>query len=398
MNIWFNRFGLAALTLLVLCCLANADLQAQAQEYQLKAVDNATPGLNPTGVLTSVAEWQLHFCCSEQDVEHIGSGCESMREVDVIPVAGNPICLAISPDGRTLYCGSSETNSLTVLDLARKVLVTTTPIGNAPSAMALSRDGTKLYIGIDQALIVLAVDTATNQVSARIDLKPRKDGASDDGVKGLAVSPDGGTLFACGCFDGVQVIDTKNGNLITEIPLIDQQASQVVQRFVDNVNTIQAPMIAKYHVKGVNKLQYSGTQSWASSFALSNDGNFIVASDATSDLQISDSRRGNVISRIRTRSGPSGISNRLAFSPDSRMVYFINGLHETPAISMIDLNRGGIVNTIKIPDWANYLALSPDGQNLYAVTNTTLVRINTLLGGINGTTDFTQPFAAQTPR
>src|SRR5579885_1334030 len=92
MNISFNRFRLSASTmamkikhmhlmLLALCCLANADLQAQAQEYQLKAVDNATPRLNPTGVLTSGA-----------------------------------LSIAISPNGNYIFVAQNKTSNISVVD------------------------------------------------------------------------------------------------------------------------------------------------------------------------------------------------------------------------------------------------------------------------------------------
>jgi DNA-binding beta-propeller fold protein YncE len=116
---------------------------------------------------------------------------------------GSPIRdIAVSPDGATVYVGSSGPDFGTVLDLVdtrTSAITATYKIGDAAGILAqltVSRDGERVYLVGDQSVTVLS--TRTEDVVGRI--------AIDDQPSCAIESPDGKRLYVAGYSGTVTVL------------------------------------------------------------------------------------------------------------------------------------------------------------------------------------------------
>jgi DNA-binding beta-propeller fold protein YncE len=107
-------------------------------------------------------------------------------------IAVHPLHSQISP--RELMVMGIHPGGIVVLDAARDEVVTEIPLrGRAPKEIEFSRDGKRLYVTTQGRRSIEVVDLASRRVQEVIDLAP-------SGYKlviyGIALSQDGGTLFA----------------------------------------------------------------------------------------------------------------------------------------------------------------------------------------------------------
>lgn len=96
--------------------------------------------------------------------------------------------LVISPDGRRAYTANVGPGSVSVLDLAKRSLVTTIAIAKVVQRISISPDGRRVFTHDQNAARIAVIDTATNQVSGWIEL-PASAYASEP-------TPDGHWLLA----------------------------------------------------------------------------------------------------------------------------------------------------------------------------------------------------------
>jgi YVTN family beta-propeller protein len=108
------------------------------------------------------------------------------KEVDVIDTATNQVVarikkglerssflvgLAISPDGKRLYAGSS--NYIWVIDAATQQALANVLVGSGPYYLAVSPDGGRVYVSNKWSRTVSVIDTTTLQVVATVKLGDR---------------------------------------------------------------------------------------------------------------------------------------------------------------------------------------------------------------------------------
>jgi sugar lactone lactonase YvrE len=140
-----------------------------------------------------------------------------------------PIGVALDDGSRRLFVVDSGNRSLRAIDLASGA-VTTLPTNGAPGSMfarfnapsGIVRDGALLYVSDSADHVVVAVDLATNLVTA-VAGSPRVAGASDgvgakarfNGPAGLAADGRGALYVADLLNDAVRKIDLKSGTVST---------------------------------------------------------------------------------------------------------------------------------------------------------------------------------------
>jgi YVTN family beta-propeller protein len=91
--------------------------------------------------------------------------------------------VAISSDSQTAYVADTDSNTVTVLNLATGATTATVTVGNAPAAIAISPDGAHVYAVNAEDDTIVDIDTATDTVGAT--------GSTGSVPVGLALSPDG---------------------------------------------------------------------------------------------------------------------------------------------------------------------------------------------------------------
>ena len=140
-------------------------------------------------------------------------------------VAGGEYPLAVVIKGGTAYVSSNRDREVVVVDISAPAagrLVTRIKLDGNANGMTLNPAQSTLYVAQDNADQVAAIDTASNQITAKIDARapagvltgPHYTGAATFAV---TVSPDGNTLYAVN--DG--------SNSIAVIPLTGAAANTV---------------------------------------------------------------------------------------------------------------------------------------------------------------------------
>jgi YVTN family beta-propeller protein len=156
----------------------------------------------------------------------------SGTEVARIPTDLNPMGLALDAAGATLYVANSDADSVMLIDTATLQVVDTLdlrltpadPVGASPNELTLAADGSRLYVSMADLNRVDVLDLASRQ---RVGSIPTAFYAT-----GVAVSPDGTRLAACGSKgwssigQGMDSSPNKFGGVVNIVDLTADQATQ----------------------------------------------------------------------------------------------------------------------------------------------------------------------------
>ncbi len=127
-----------------------------------------------------------------------------------VVVAGEPVDVAITPDGTRAYVVNKETNTVGVISTATNSQIGTIVVGKEPDGIAITPDGTHAYVSNFGGESVSLIDTATNSVP----IGPIKVGKEPQGV---AVSPDGRFVYVALKSGGIDAIDTNGFSTVGSI-------------------------------------------------------------------------------------------------------------------------------------------------------------------------------------
>ncbi|NIA15965.1 MAG: hypothetical protein GWP08_18025 [Nitrospiraceae bacterium] len=115
--------------------------------------------------------------------------------------------------------GVASTGTVSVVDLARRTVLREIAVGLHPSGMALSPDGGTLYVANANSDTISVIDTRADRVTATLGAKPLPELPFGSAPNALAVSPDGGTLYvANGGNNLLLVLDLPGGGVRGLIP------------------------------------------------------------------------------------------------------------------------------------------------------------------------------------
>jgi YVTN family beta-propeller protein len=119
---------------------------------------------------------------------------------DPLGLSNFPLAVAVNDDGSRLYVGSQRDDAVYVLDASdpdNVKLVTKLSTGSHPNALLLNKARTKLYVANTQSDTISIVETATQNITATVLLRPdiasHLAGATPTG---LALSADEDTLYS----------------------------------------------------------------------------------------------------------------------------------------------------------------------------------------------------------
>jgi gliding motility-associated-like protein len=129
--------------------------------------------------------------------------------VTTVPVTGVLQCIAITPDGSTVYAGNIGSNSVAVISTSTNTLVATIPAVGYPWGITISPDGSTVYVSDLTAGTVSILSTATNSLETTIPV--------GSGPTGISVNPDGSRVYVTSGMNSVSVIDTKANAVINTI-------------------------------------------------------------------------------------------------------------------------------------------------------------------------------------
>jgi YVTN family beta-propeller protein len=129
--------------------------------------------------------------------------------------------LVISPDGRQAYTANVGSGSVSVLDLAKRSLITTIPVAKVVQRISMSPDGQRVFTHDQDAPRIAVIDTSTDKIVDWIAL-PTPVYASEP-------TPDGRWLLALDRTDALYVIDLQSLKVVRTLK-ISQGASEILIR------------------------------------------------------------------------------------------------------------------------------------------------------------------------
>jgi YVTN family beta-propeller protein len=278
-----------------------------------------------------------------------------------ISVGDGPYAMAITPNGKTLYVGNSNSEDISVVDIQTNQIVATIPTGYSAASMAVSPDGKTLYFGSDDDA-VLVIDTQTNQIVG----DPILVGA---GLWALALTPDGKKLYVASQEEGVvYVVDTQTRQVSSPIPVgetpiyiaitPDGKSAYVVNEDSDDVSVIDTQ---------TNQVVGSpipvGESPWG--IAITPDGTrAYVANVGSDDVTVIDTQSKQVVgSPIAVGEDPY----EAALTPDGKTLYVAN--YAGDSVSSIN-TQSNQVTDIPVEGGPWLLAMVPDQSPTASFTTT----------------------------
>lgn len=151
------------------------------------------PGGRDPELLDVTGDGKRLWVSNEDAAEASLVDVEAGTVVRSVAVGKEPEGVGIAPDGKAVYVTNEADNSVSVLDSVSGQAVATIATGGRPRSVAFSRDGRRAFIACETTHDLTVIDARSHTRSGEIDLP---------GVlvrpMGLAISPDGHTLYASG--------------------------------------------------------------------------------------------------------------------------------------------------------------------------------------------------------
>lgn len=229
---------------------------------------NVLRGVSDPEQLAVGAEGRKLYIASEDTGQAVVMDAHTGEHLASMPVGGEPEGVTLSPDGRWVYMSSEEDHQIAVIDTQSDEVVATLEVGLRPRFTEFSDDGSRAYISgendgtitvadarthevLDQwqleggqlvrpvgmtvshdgkllytvtgrGRMLLAIDVATGEQVASVEVGPRP--------WGVAISPDGNTLYtANGNSDDVSVVDARTMQVTQRIPVGSSPWGLVIQ-------------------------------------------------------------------------------------------------------------------------------------------------------------------------
>lgn len=178
-----------------------------------KVIATIPVGPEPEGVTTS-PDGKTVFVTSEQGGTIAVIDTATRKTIKTIPVGNRPRDVAFFPDGATAYVTRENDGVISIVDAIKHQPIQTIELGPQgeikPMSVLLSRDAKTAYVSSGRGKRVFVIDTATNMVTASIEVGDRP--------WGIALSPDEKTLFtANGPSNDVSVVDLTKRMVIKKI-------------------------------------------------------------------------------------------------------------------------------------------------------------------------------------
>jgi YVTN family beta-propeller protein len=264
--------------------------------------ENNTPGRSITGI----GDAPLAIAITpDGTTAYVASDTGTITPVNLVAgLAETPItipnsylgAIAITPNGSTAYVGDEVTDAVIPINLATETVGTPIPTctvpDDVPADIVISPDGSTAYVACPLGGTVVPINTSTNTAGSPI--------SAGEGPEGLAITPDGATLYAAnfgayGVVNG-QVMQISDGTTVTPIDTA--------------TDTTGTPITVG---------------SEPSSVAITPDGTtaYVVnlASNTVTPIDIATNSAGSPIALNATLTGTPGF--QIAITPDGTTAYVV---------------------------------------------------------------------------
>jgi YVTN family beta-propeller protein len=90
------------------------------------------------------------------------------NSIENMKVGYHPYCAAFSADEKTLYVTNTQDDSVTVLDIVNKKVITTINVGSTPEGVSIDHANNRAYVANWGSNNVSVIDTKTNKLITTI--------------------------------------------------------------------------------------------------------------------------------------------------------------------------------------------------------------------------------------
>jgi len=321
--------------------------------------------LNPVEMAISADGRTLYVVCEKSDelrVVDLASGKVQKR----VAVGRVPTGLSLSPDGKQIFVANSWSDNISVIDAASLEVTHTLPTGFEPISVLADRSGNTLYVANRLSNDISVIDLPTGKETKRL--------VAGRGASYLALSSDAKQIYCTHIYPNIGKFRTPPES---EITVIDTETQDVVERkplhnvagvfHLANSNDGKLTVVTELRPKNLVPLAHV-EHGWAFVDALT-----VFGEDAGSPVQVPIDELDRYFAR------PFGV----AISLDKSKIFVTNGGSST--VTVIDTQRllafaksqhQSFANDLSAS--ANYVTaripagsdprgtvLSPDGKQLY---------------------------------
>jgi YVTN family beta-propeller protein len=255
-----------------------------------------------------------------------------------------------------MYIQNSNSNSISVIDLATNSILRNITVDGAPHNIKLSQDQLTLYIltSNSDSGTVFMLNTTSNELMKEIP--------TEVSIQDIAIFND--TIYASDVLGGKVLVMNINGTLLDEIDVVSRP--QYIEVRPDGqvlyVTSLGGPIsVIDLEQKIVIKEIDSGGMPHSLSFTNGGEVLFVVNAESDS-LSVIDSYKHEVIKTIPVGDSPAYV----ALNPDETLAYVTN--MESNRVSIVDADK--VINEISVGNGPYGIAFSADGGDLAYISNT----------------------------
>jgi DNA-binding beta-propeller fold protein YncE len=269
-------------------------------------------------------------------------GALSSKSPATVPAGGSPFGVAVSPDGRSVYVTSGfGGGGISQYDVGAGGALSpkspaSVPTGFWPSGVAVSPDGRSVYVAHFQSTFAPDDDVFQYDVGANGALEPKDPPTvkAGYGPEGVAVSPDGGSVYVA--------------NGLTDVSQYDVGPGGVLQ-------PKDPPAVPAGDYPQAVAVSPDGGSVYVTNYNPTNPGGNTVSQY---DVGAGGALEPKDPAMVEAGLGPIGV----AVSPDGASVYVAN--ENSDNISQYDVGAGGALQpknpaTVAAGDDPFYVAVSP---------------------------------------
>jgi DNA-binding beta-propeller fold protein YncE len=268
-----------------------------------------------------------------------------------------PLAMALHPDGRHLVVVDNGWSkpSLRVVDLERWQVVQNLPVDNAWLGLVWHPDGERLFSSgaADNSIREILWRDGRLAPGRTLALAPPQENQKEGGfespgfVAGLAISPDGRTLYAAHVFgESLAAVDVETGEVRARATLPAEAYGTLVSpdgRTVF-VSVWGASRVALFEPVTLRPLGEIAVGEHPNAMALSRDGaRLFVACASTNAVWVVDLASGKAVEQIgvalRPDAPPGVTPNAIALSPEGDTLLVANA--DNNAVAVVDVRKPG---------------------------------------------------------
>ncbi len=270
------------------------------------------------------------------------------------------------------YVANFGSDNVSVIDTSSNTVIATVMVGTQPQGVAITPDGTSVYVancGGD----VWVIDTSSNKVASKFLV-----GGCPTGV---AVTPDGTRAYVTQAnANSVAVIETSSNTVVTKVPVGIAPGGVAItpdgtRAYISNVgmgsSSVSVIDTSSNTVAATVTLGNVGSVG----VAITPDGTRAYVADALGSVSVIDTSTNTVdttVSVPNVADSPVGV----AITPDGAHAYVVTfGPGGTGPVSVIDTSSNTVVDMVSVGTGPTGVAVSPDGTRAYVTIATNVTGI-----------------------